>query len=69
MIDLGFGPKFSIGLIMIDVLSVTNMHRSHDKLILLQLYHFSVLIRRYLLKYAILGLIWAQNWGFGPLNR
>ena len=65
----GFGPKFSIGLIMIDILSVTNMHRSLNKSILLQLYHFSVLIHRYLLKYAILGLFWAQNWGFGPRNR
>ena len=47
----GFGPQ--IGLIMIDILSVTNMHRSLNKSILLQLYHFSVLIHRYLLKYAI----------------
>ena len=54
---------------MIDLIIVTGMSKFLKNSILPHVDDFSALIHRYLLKYAILGLLWVQKREFGPKFR
>ena len=62
----GFGPKFNIGQMLIDLKYITTMSLYDRHSLLPYIDDFPALLHRYLLKCVILGPIWAQKRGFGP---
>ena len=62
----GFGPKFGVGQMMVDIRYVTNVSKYRQNPLSPSIDDLTALNHRYLLKYAIFGPIWAQNGDLGP---